>query len=660
MGRLNVDDIVLSSQANSNTSWEIHRDEDNNFLIRHMTADDPDVMEIKGGGDEYLHTYFYHPVHIVGNLFFDGGGNISFVNNSIDGGAIVDGSIGSEKIADPEGIINRLRDGSISLDKLDTSGGGFSDLIADGSITLSKLADLSAFGNALPNGSIPASKIDGLNNLSYYLKTTGGTMTGVIQVNNGKDATAVANKIKNGRLNICGGTAEADGSSLSLYGISYATAADRGKFELHSTKSDGTLVDLVGKPNGTLTWDGEPVITSKTITKLTTDQLKALTSAMVASGVDEEGNPKGGGIGVNSDGKLVFDANNMSTEVFKNMLAALSLPYYLENKEVYLYVDQNAEEDIDEVDWEKRYIKSYYKATKPFKSIEKAVAFATSRISLGTKNGWIFLKAGSYSIPSTISLTQYSTNGGAWFILPESETSNVTLETSRKDTSSSIFTCSGGTWYLDYMKFVYTYTATTSKHYFPMILASSGNGNLYLRNISFTYNDNTPADLYSAARILHAGSGSAMRFYGVDKWHTNCGLVTPIWQINKENPTHAGGNTVIWCETGSLVSFNKSGKASDETSTKVYVRGPFNTFYNGLYSSQCQGRGSDGFCIRFIGDGTDDQGKRFSLTTGSSIGNLTGGLDDGEGRPDYGITTRTFFPGSIDGAWDTNTYCWIY
>lgn len=94
------------------------------------------------------------------------------------------------------------------------------------------------------------------------LSLSGGTMTGAI--------VSTANKFvrrsnDTGYLQLMGGTEFAYGASLTLMGIDHS--AQPGQFMLRA-RDASTYKDLLGKPDGTLTWGGERVFRG-TITTVT-------------------------------------------------------------------------------------------------------------------------------------------------------------------------------------------------------------------------------------------------------------------------------------------------------------------------------------------------------------------------------------------------------
>lgn len=101
------------------------------------------------------------------------------------------------------------------------------------------------------------------NKVSNYLPLSGGTMTGNILFN--KSFPAI---IGNGRTMLTGGTGNVDGSSVQFYPYNYSDSSAAGTFVIRASNrsswedTDPTHknIDLVGKPDGTLTWDEQPLL----------------------------------------------------------------------------------------------------------------------------------------------------------------------------------------------------------------------------------------------------------------------------------------------------------------------------------------------------------------------------------------------------------------
>lgn len=104
---------------------------------------------------------------------------------------------------------------------------------------------------------------------SNYLPKSGGTMTGVITRNGYLARSGSEDNI----LSLLSGTDVTHGSGLWLAGNNYSGTVPAGAFRLQGyNPSTQKYVNLTGKPDGTLTWNGSNVITSAggTLTSLTT------------------------------------------------------------------------------------------------------------------------------------------------------------------------------------------------------------------------------------------------------------------------------------------------------------------------------------------------------------------------------------------------------
>jgi hypothetical protein len=96
------------------------------------------------------------------------------------------------------------------------------------------------------------------------LALSGGTVTGNIAAN--KQFFEITNTTLNGRNSIFGGTNSNNGAFLFVYGKDHSSLA--GQFVLHA--NDGaTTSELIGRPDGTLTWGGNNIALAKDYLPLT-------------------------------------------------------------------------------------------------------------------------------------------------------------------------------------------------------------------------------------------------------------------------------------------------------------------------------------------------------------------------------------------------------
>ena len=150
---------------------------------------------------------------------------------------------------------------------------------------------------------------------STYLPLSGGVMTGDINFN--KANPALYGKRTTGILGLYAGDNNFDGATLQLFGRSDSTYT--GMFYLRaSTKSSssdtgGTNVDLIGRPNGKLTWNGSDVITAAggTMTgSITTTALPAIKSPSNADQITIAG---GSSTGAADGAKLILNGGTRSS-----------------------------------------------------------------------------------------------------------------------------------------------------------------------------------------------------------------------------------------------------------------------------------------------------------------------------------------------------------
>lgn len=124
-----------------------------------------------------------------------------------------------------------------------------------------------------------------------YLPLAGGTMTGVIK---SSVETILARNSNDENILIAGGSSWSNGAYLSLCGKD-RTGGLSGQFSLYA--KDGVAANaLTGKPNGTLTWGGNNVLTNATVgtivsksisssVSLSANTAKTITSISLVAGV---------------------------------------------------------------------------------------------------------------------------------------------------------------------------------------------------------------------------------------------------------------------------------------------------------------------------------------------------------------------------------------
>ena len=124
-------------------------------------------------------------------------------------------------------------------------------LTVEGTIT----GNLAGNADTATNATNATNDANGNPIASTYLPLAGGTITGLIQyVDNGK-AFAIG-KTTTGNVDLCWNWAKKEGAGLALRSTDYSRP---GEFFLFARDANNTC-GLTGKPDGTLTWDGQPLL----------------------------------------------------------------------------------------------------------------------------------------------------------------------------------------------------------------------------------------------------------------------------------------------------------------------------------------------------------------------------------------------------------------
>lgn len=100
------------------------------------------------------------------------------------------------------------------------------------------------------------------------LPLTGGTVTGAIVVAE-SSTIAMSKASQNKYLRLCGGNVANDGAKIDLYGSSGTLP---GSFQITAqTRTGSNVYSLIGRPDGTFTWNGKKILTESTLSAYITE-----------------------------------------------------------------------------------------------------------------------------------------------------------------------------------------------------------------------------------------------------------------------------------------------------------------------------------------------------------------------------------------------------
>jgi hypothetical protein len=137
----------------------------------------------------------------------------------------------------------------------------------DGTITWNNKAVATDVNTGSTNGTISVNGSDvsvyGLGSNAFdstsYLPLAGGTITGVIK---SSVSTVLQRTTNDSYLQVNSGTATANGSSIILCAKSYTGLYGAGSFVINARNDSDGNKNLLGKADGTLTWNGQPIQTT--------------------------------------------------------------------------------------------------------------------------------------------------------------------------------------------------------------------------------------------------------------------------------------------------------------------------------------------------------------------------------------------------------------
>lgn len=296
--------------------------------------------------------------------------------------------------------------------------------------------------------------------------------------------------------------------------------------------------------------------------------------------------------------KIYVDFSSMPLDAVKDLLKTLRLPMWI-NANLNLYVDSASDGDS--------LVDGRGTQALPFKHIQNAANYVVDNVNLGNFFVTIKVAAGTYS--EDLTLNDYSTSGG--YVVIDGQ-GNVTIQKATEE-SQNVVDCIGGTWALQNVSVVNNITSpnAASRAYAGIICRSSQG--MILQDVHVTISQQV-ADLAFGHGVIASGgplyiqdgcsiSGNAM---GTNALHAISST--------------AGGNLYL---SGEVLNVN----------------GAFNSvaysFSNGAIQRTFPPLG--------IVQGSVT-GRRYETIYGSSINVADGG-------PEY-------FPGTIEGFVDSETYSW--
>ena len=322
----------------------------------------------------------------------------------------------------------------------------------------------------------------------------------------------------------------------------------------------------------------------------------------------------------------------MPTAKFEALLKSLKMQIPL-SATLNLYVDKNHANAADTIE-DGRGTQS-----KPFKTIQAAVNFATQTYAFGAYNGNIYIAPGTYE--ESVSLPQYTRTSGSIILRALDETTPPTIATPNTSNYATSVSISGGSWYLRRMNLsaVWSDPQTDNFIHSPSVLSVNGGDTFCdIKGCSLSGEFTGPAALgWTNPRVVAVADGAIVDLSVMQGYRNS-------FAFTKGN---TNVSTIFWISSNSQVRFRSSNAENDASSSvdmyEIPCSGSVHTFAEVSANSNMITFAGGRYFPYFSGTMT---GKKYTVSTFSSINAPYGGFP--------GDTDGT--PGASDSYKDMDTF----
>lgn len=378
------------------------------------------------------------------------------------------------------------------------------------------------------------------------------------------------------------------------------------------------LADAIAARIATDIADGQTIVASggklhADPTNATVAQKKAITNALAGSG-----------LAVNSaTGLFDVDFKNMPTDKFEEMMKDLKMQIPLDsNRQLYVNGEtgNNSTAAADD--------------TKPFKTIQACVDYATKNFAVGANNVYINVEGGmTYS--ELVTLPMFTRTSGVMVIRARQDSNPPLIVNPSNRTASTVVSATGGSWILHRINVSGTFMAqdeeTPVAHFPGCVHADGGATVVTIRGCATTSTFSGAAHgAYFQIRHIGAYNGATVTLGLVSGYHNSM-------TVTQGNATSA---RFLHSERFSRISIPSGNTASTGNMYDIVCSGSCQHFAGVSTSSQIYVVGGGLYYQHFTG--TVSPGSQYTITNGSGVTAPNGG-----------------FPGaSTDNVLETTSYCW--
>lgn len=279
----------------------------------------------------------------------------------------------------------------------------------------------------------------------------------------------------------------------------YSELPKYGGAEASSTKKSNTLV--LRDANGLIDSDSIPAsITTKPNNVVKADgdgSLSGWKSAIINAII---ANNASGGLATDENGNMIVDFDQMPTNKFEALLKSLKMQIPLE-ADLNLYVDKNHSAAGDTI------IDGRGTASKPFKTIQACINYATLTYAVGRYNIYIYIAQATYN--EGLTLPTFTRTSGTITLRAADDNAPPTI--TNPGPVTSLASATGGYWTLRRLNLSASWSdPNTGTNQYPTVIGASQGAILtvYGCALSAEYVGAAPANRVRMAVVYATGNGS--------------------------------------------------------------------------------------------------------------------------------------------------------
>lgn len=331
---------------------------------------------------------------------------------------------------------------------------------------------------------------------------------------------------------------------------------------------------------------------------------------------------EGGGLFVDSNGKLYIDFNQMPTDKFEYLLKSLRLPVWLSsNKNFYVNRTTGSDTIVDGIG---------ESSSKPFKNIQNCVDYVCDNYNIGQYQARIHIAAGTYN---PVNLGSFTYTTGSIRLIPDGD---VMI---KKTDSGYVLNVSDGNWVIDPLQMLLEidFGSLTGTPFFGNGCIYATGGKLEINGINAMINiigDNTTGRKCNL-ELVNASENAQISIMPSSSTQK---LIMAVENSTTNNFNYyglrSGGTSII-----------NLGDADGSVSGEITTQGRFTTFAD--VSNKGSIVKSSVFANQASFTTPSDRyvvGKRYNCVTGGTINTYGAGAN--------------YFPGDVAGTVESSTYSW--